>query len=319
MPGARFDDLLRPARRARPRRPRRRRSSGRPPGRRNARPATSVRRRSRRSSAPRRAGRRTRCRREARRRSRTGRRGTRPRSRRSGSPRDRRAPPGRGARMQRRRRRRGRRRRPAPSRRRAGRHDHPTCVTSAPVRIRSPRAPARASTSSRIPPGGPEEQWTGLGAARRPLRGLRATDQAPLGSLPRHELRERRRRRQPCRCRRRGAPRGAARSLGRSPRRRAGDGAARRGSPRRRPGASASRDPRAPGPVHARDRPGHRSTSPTSPGIPNAAPARVRHQPGVGPEERTRRARRDRRQPEAATEVGAPRLPRRQGVGTRFE
>ncbi len=122
-----------------------------------------------------------------------------------------------------------------------------------------------------------------------------------------------------CRRRRRGAPRGAARSPGRSPRRRAGDGAARRASPRRRPGASASRDPRAHGSVPAATDPATGARRRRRPGSRTRCPRGSGTRPGVRPEERTGRARRDQSSARGRRQRSAPqgfRAARESGPGS---
>ncbi len=151
--------------------------------------------------------------------------------------------------------------------------------TGAPVTTRSPSDAASASVSRPTPPFGRTNIGVGVPRRARAHRRLRAADQAPLRRLPRHELRERRARRQPVDVARVEPGEERRRRPCRSPRRRGGGAAARRASPRSRPSACPANEilsaRRRPG----RDTPGQRSTSPTSPGIPNGASFGNAHQP----------------------------------------
>jgi hypothetical protein len=168
------------------------------------------------------------------------------------------------------------------------------------------------------PPSGPEEQRTGISVARRPLRGLRATDQAPLGPLPRHELGERRRRRQ------------AVDVAGVEAREERGDRSI--GGLVPEPAAEQLTegllyavstlplheirecpDP----PARGQARPSEHVSDVA--GDPEPGTGEVRHQPGVRPEESTRGSGGDEAQSEIATERRARRLPGRERVGTRLE
>ena len=164
------------------------------------------------------------------------------------------------------------------------------------------------------------EHRRGRPAASRAHRGLRSADQAPLRRLPRHQLRERGERGQPV-----DVPRveprqeGCHRHVGRLITQAAAQERTERflGSVLTFASQQVLSCPAPPGPGHAG--PAHHVAD-----VAGDAERRVlqeRHQPAIGPEVRTLRARCDElpRQSELPAEVHRPRLARDERVGTRLQ